>query len=269
MKKFFIAFLFCCCSLLTFAQQGWELGGWIGASNYFGDLNTNFRIEPGLAAGAIARYNFNNRICVKLGANYGNISGDDAKSENSYEQARNLSFKSALIDGVAQLEFNFLPYTHGSRDEFFTPYLFAGFNVYYFNPKAYINDTWVELRPLGTEGQFRGEEYYSVQGGFAYGFGLKLDITYEWSINVELGARALFNDYLDDVSTVYPDVDDLEAFRGQLAVDLADRSVEVLDTPIGQPGRQRGNSGNNDSYAMLGVGLVYFFGDLRCPGITR
>ena len=33
-------------------------------------------------------------------------------------------------------EFNFLPYIHGSRDYFFTPYLFAGFSVFSFNPKA-------------------------------------------------------------------------------------------------------------------------------------
>jgi len=35
-------------SIAAHAQKGWELGGWIGASNYFGDLNTNFRInDPG------------------------------------------------------------------------------------------------------------------------------------------------------------------------------------------------------------------------------
>lgn len=269
MKKSFCLLLFV--SILgvsSQAQRGWEVGGWGGVAHYFGDLNSNFNLnDPGVAAGAIFRYNFNNRVCLKFGANYANVSGDDADSKNTFEQARNLSFQSTIIDGTAQLEFNFLPYVHGSRDEFYTPYVFAGFTAFYFNPKAELNGDLVELRPLGTEGQFKGEEYYTVQGGLAYGIGFKLDLSYEWSLNFELGARQLFTDYLDDVSTVYPDLDDLAKIRGPLAAELSDRSIPVpgVDGNIGEEGRQRGNSANNDSYVMLGVGLVYYFGDLRCP----
>ena len=79
------------------------------------------------------------------------------------------SFKSNIFDGTAQFEFNFLPYIHGSKDQFYTPYLFAGFSVFYFNPKAELDGETYELRPLGTEGQFKGDEYYTVQGAFTYG----------------------------------------------------------------------------------------------------
>ena len=184
---------------------------------------------------------------------------------------RNLSFKSDIFEGAVNFEFNFLPYNHGSRDEFYTPYLFAGFSVVNFNPKAEINGQTVELRELGTEGQFQGEEYYSITGAFNYGIGFKVDLSYEWSINIELGARRLYTDYLDDVSTVYPDMEDLEAQRGVIAVQLSDRSFELedVDRPIGELGRQRGNSKNNDSYALLGIGLVYYFGDIRCPKYSR
>ena len=255
MKKILCVLAFFSCVMLTNAQQGFELGGYIGASHYFGDLNTEFRIDkPGLAAGAIARYNFNNRICLKLSANYGKIAADDSNSRNTFEQQRNLNFESDIIDGAMQLEFNFLPYTHGSKDEFFTPYLFAGFNFFKFNPKTEYNGEMVELRPLGTEGQFRGEEYYSVQGGLVYGAGIKFDINFEWSINIELSGRRLFTDFLDDVSGVYPDKGDLEGLRGDLAVALSDRSLTVPQ--IGQEGRQRGNSKANDTYAILGVGIV-------------
>ena len=45
----FCAVLFCSMVLASqssYAQmRGWEVGGWIGASNYFGDLNTNFRVN--------------------------------------------------------------------------------------------------------------------------------------------------------------------------------------------------------------------------------
>ncbi len=251
------------------AQRGWEAGGWAGASYYFGDLNTNYNLSmPGLAGGIIARYNFNNRIALKFSGNAGQVMGDDAVSNNSFERARNLSFRSNIFEGAAQLEFNFLPYTHGSADEFFTPYLFGGFNIFHYNPEAEYQGEWVELRPLGTEGQFKGEEYYATSAGLVYGFGFKVDLSYEWSINIELGARTLFTDYLDDVSTFYPDEDELRQLRGDLAVELSDRSIPiegVNDGQIGKAGRQRGSNSINDSYALIGIGIVYYFGDLRCP----
>ncbi|MDX1942811.1 MAG: DUF6089 family protein [Saprospiraceae bacterium] len=269
MKKF-ILLLF---SLSLFssinAQRGWEAGGWLGASYYFGDLNTNYDLSmPGLAGGIIGRFNFNNRICMKFSGNIGTIMGDDAISKNTFERARNLSFRSRIIEGAAQLEFNFLPYTHGSSEEFFTPYLFAGLNVFHFNPEAEYDGEWVELRPLGTEGQFKGEEYYSVNAGLAYGFGFKIDLSYEWSLNIEVGARTLFTDFVDDVSGFYPDNDDLRRSRGELAAALSDRSIlipGVNEGQIGEAGRQRGSTNLNDSYVLAGIGIVYYFGDLKCP----
>ncbi len=257
-------------STISNAQKGWEAGGWLGVSHYFGDLNTNYRISDlGPALGAFGRYNFNNRVALRLGATYARVAADDKDSDNSFEQARNLHFRSNIFDLNSQFEFNFLPYNHGSRDEFFTPYLFAGFNVYNFNPQALFNDEWIDLQPLGTEGQFRGEEYYSTQGGIAYGGGFKISLSYEWAIEFELSARHLFNDFLDDVSGVYPDFDDLESLRGETSVLLSDRSVELvpdeLESPIGEAGRQRGNSNDNDRYATFGVSVVYYFGGIVCP----
>lgn len=261
------------CTTTAYAQKGWEAGGWIGSSFYLGDLNTDYDFSnPGLAGGLIARYNFNKRLCFKASANFAQVSASDADSPNAFERARNLSFESNIIDGTFQFEFNFLPYKHGDPDEFFTPYLFAGFNVFHFNPMTEYQGEMVELRPLGTEGQFKGEEYYSVSGGLAYGFGFKVDLSYEWSLNLELNARTLFTDYLDDVSTVYADKDDILQLRNELAVALSDRSIEVEGAPnsqIGREGTQRGNSNNNDTFITLGIGLLYYFGDVRCPEYSR
>ncbi|MEL6922939.1 MAG: DUF6089 family protein [Bacteroidota bacterium] len=272
MKKIlFVAFLSLLGMVNVQAQAGWEVGGWAGMSHYFGDLNTDYDLsKPGIAAGAVARYNFNTRLALKFNASYGNVRATDADSENAFELARNLHFRSVVFDGTAQFEFNFLPYVHGSTDEWYTPYLFAGASVFYFNPKAEYQDEWIELRPLGTEGQFKGEEYYTVQGGLAYGGGFKFSLSYRWSIDIEISSRVLFSDYLDDVSTVYADPDDLEAFRGPVAVALADRSAELLDRePIGQAGRQRGDSSFNDSYTFVTVGVNYYFGNIKCPPLSR
>ncbi len=258
-----------CGAMSLSAQSGWEAGGWAGTAWYFGDLNTEFDLSmPHAAVGALARYNFNERVAVRLSANYATISGDDARSDNLFQRARNLSFRSPIVDGTVQMEFNFLPYEHGSKDEFFTPYLLGGLTVFYFNPMAQYEGRWVELRPLGTEGQFKGEEYYAVTGALAYGMGFKISLNRELSLNFELSGRRTFTDYLDDVSTVYPDLDDLERLRGPVAAALSDRSIlipGVNDETIGVPGRQRGDSTDKDSYVFFGAGLTYFFGSLKCP----
>ncbi len=251
------------------AQGGWEAGPWGGIAYYFGDLNTSYDLgTPGPAGGFAARYSFNDRICVRFGINAGRVMADDARSKNTYERARNLSFQSALLDGSFQLEFNFLPYIHGSKDYFYTPYLLGGIGVTRFNPKAQYEGRLVELRPLGTEGQFRSEEYSIGSFGWIYGGGFKVDLSYRLSLNIELAARALNSDYLDDVSGTYPDKGDLRRLRGDLAVALSDRSIKLPGTDSNQLGRtgvQRGNSKNNDTYAYLGLGILYYFGDLKCP----
>jgi len=255
-------------SQFTFAQmRGFELGGGIGVSNYFGDLNTSWRVNRlHLAGGIGARYNFNDRLALRFGATYGEISGFDSDSKNDFELRRNLSFKSIIVDGTAQFEFNFMPYVHGHRDYFYTPYMFAGFSMFYFTPRAEFEGQWYKLPELGTEGQFRGEEYNTTQAALAYGFGFKMDLSYRWSFNVELSSRKLFTDYLDDVSGVYADIRDIRAQRGETAASLADRSFEPK---IGEPGRQRGNGKKNDMYIFLTVGVMYYFGDIRCPEFLR
>jgi hypothetical protein len=261
------------CSVLlasqtSFAQmRGWEVGGWLGATNYFGDLNTNLRLNRlHLSAGAGARYNLNERLAVRFGFGAGKISAYDSDSKNVYEQRRNLHFWSNIAEASALFEFNFFPYVHGDRDHFFTPYMYAGPAFFWFNPKADLNGITYNLREMGTEGQFRGEEYNTAQAAFLYGIGFKLDLSYRWSIDFTLSSRKLFTDYLDDVHGTYADIRDIRAQRGDLAAALADRSGEP---PIGLPGRQRGNGKNNDTYVTMGIGLCYYFGSIHCPGMSK
>ncbi len=265
------ALLFCIVVLsgqTALAQmRGWEVGGWLGASNYFGDLNTNFRVNRlHLAGGLGGRYNLNDRLAMRIGLNAGKISAYDSDSKNVYEQRRNLHFYSKIADAAAQFEFNFFPYVHGHRDYFFTPYMFAGPAFFWYNPKADLDGTTYNLREMGTEGQFRGEEYNTAQGALIYGVGFKIDLSYRWSLDFALSGRKIFTDYLEYVHGVYADIRDIRSQRGDIAAALADRSGEP---PIGLPGRQRGNGKNNDSYATVGIGLNYYFGSIRCPGLTK
>ena len=254
-----------------FAQRGWEIGANVGAAYYFGDLNTSFDLShPGIALGVTSRFNFNERLCLKLSGTYGKIGADDKNSANAFERTRNLNFRSDIFDGGAQFEFNFLPYNYYDPSKRFSPYVFAGFNVYHFNPQGNLNGTWYDLAPLGTEGQFKGEEYYTTQLALNYGIGFKIALGEEWSINLELSARKLFTDYLDDVSTVYPSMNDLRKSRGPIAIALSDPSLlDAEGKKLGLPGRQRGDSNQNDTYSFFTFGVLYYFGDLKCPTIGR
>jgi len=270
MKGHFLLFILLTFSLQGISQKGFEFGGFIGVSNYIGDFNPDFSLKtPGPAMAAIGRYNFNSRTSLRLDFGAGRISGKDALSDNSFQQARNLSFRTDYIDASLGFEFNFFNLIHGSRDQFYTPYIFGGLALAYYNPKANLNGDWHALRYLGTEGQREGNEYAQIAAGTAYGFGMKVDFNYEWSFNAELAIRQLGTDYLDDVSTVYPNMPELEMRHGVLAVQLSDRSPELGIEPIGAPGRQRGDSRDNDMYYTFRVGIVYYIGLLQCPSISR
>jgi hypothetical protein len=250
-----------------YGQKGYELGAWLGTSTYYGDLNTTLAPRKlGLAGGICARRNFNTRISAKTSFSFARIGGDDALSSNNFQLARNLSFRSNIFDWTNSLEFNFYEYEHGSKHSYYTPYLMAGFSIFSYNPKAKLNDTWYELRPLGTEGQDLGGEYGRISGAFTIGAGFKWDYNRDVSFNIEFSTRKLFTDYVDDVSTVYADNNSIKARRGDIAAALADRS---LKEGIGITGRQRGNRRDNDTYIFFGFAVMRYFGGIECPKISE
>lgn len=265
MRAFLFILLFTTVLSSASAQKGWELGGWLGTSFYFGDLNNRLSVtQPGIAGGLVARWNFDTRISWKNSLNFGRVGASDADSPNTFEQSRNLSFKSNIYDFSSTVEFNFFNYVHGSTTENFTPYLLAGANVFKFNPTTELDGVKYELKDFGTEGQAVGSEYFGLSAGLVIGAGYKWDITYDLSLNIEYSYRVLFTDYLDDVSGTYPSISELAAIRGAEAAALSDRST--ID--LGQEGNQRGNSKDNDTYNFLGISIMKYFGRLECPKIS-
>lgn len=251
----------------TEAQKGHELGGWLGSSLYYGDLNTNINLKnPGLAIGVLAKYNYNSRVSLRAGLSYANISASDADSDNNFQRNRNLSFKSTIWDMTGGVEFNFLPLIHSSIEHQYTPYVFGGINVFRYNPKAELDGVTYALADLGTEGQPIGGEYFLLSGGLVLGGGFKWAMGNDTYISLEASTRLLFTDYLDDVSTVYPDLNRLEVVRGQEARLLSNRA---LVDGIGEEGRQRGDSKGNDRYAFVGITFMKYFGRLDCPRISK
>jgi hypothetical protein len=202
----------------------------------------------------------NNHWAHRIGLNYGTVIADDAVSNDEYQQRRNLSFKSSIIDLHYYLEFNFFPYQIADPKTRFTPFLFVGLNGFVFNPKAELNGEWVNLQPLGTEGQGTAanpgtKNYKRLQVAIPFGGGFKFRLSRRWGMSVEAGPRRLYTDYLDDVSTTYPDKDLLLAANGEIAVLLSDRSID--GQALDNTNRQRGNASDRDWYMFTGFTLNY------------
>lgn len=251
----------------SFAQQ-WEVGGWVGSSFYQGDLAPDFSMKrPGLAFGAMGRFNFDNRLSLRAGISYLHVSGYDSDSENPFQRERNLSFFSPIFEGHLVSEFNFLPLSHSRKNkQWFSPFLLLGVGVMKMDPQTEYNGRTYALQPLGTEGQAKNGGYPLVNPNILYGGGFKFDIKENWSINIDITVRYLFTDFLDDVSGKYVDVEDLRDNRGELTALLSDRSLEGGSAqPLGRAGFQRGDSGTKDNYLSIGIGLTYNFVSLKCP----
>lgn len=245
MKKSLLLFSFLFTVLFSNAQY-LEVGGFAGVSMYNGDLQFQFveTKESNLAFGAFARYNFTHRIAAKAHFYKGTISGKDANSD--YSISRNLYFQSDVKEIGIQGEYNLVPRDWNLYDRM-AIYAFTGVSGFMFNPKAVHNNQWVELQPLATEGQ---TELYSLkQLAIPMGIGLKLFASEYTNVGIEMGLRKTFTDYLDDVSTVYPDVAAL-AETNPTAAALSYRGPR---DPSTVEGAIRGNPDKKDWYFFSGI----------------
>jgi hypothetical protein len=258
----------------AFSQEN-EFGGWAGTSVYLGDLNPSFSFKNARwATGLFYRYNLNNRMSVRAALNYGFLDAADSRIKRyPYLQARNLSFKSQIFEVAATYEINFFKYALiKQRDtKNWTPYVYMGVSVFYYNPYINFNGGKYNLESVGTEGQKtaniltknRGYNQYSF--AIPYGLGVKVALSQNWAINVEASSRITFTDYIDDVSGNYAETENVNYYVNGINIgpDIADRSV----AKIGIPEKQRGTSKDKDRFLFIGVGLTYTINTIKCPKV--
>jgi len=246
----------------TVNGQSREMGIMLGVMNYKGDLQqATYSSDNNLPGfGFLYRRNYSNHWAFKTAISYGHIKADDAQSDDAFNQNRNLNFKSSILEGTGQFEFNFFPYQTANPSTIFTPYMSVGLSVFRFNPKAYYNGGYIELQPLGTEGQGTNANpdkdlYKRTNLAFVFGGGFKWKIGRRWSVVLESIVRKTYTDYLDDVSGVYADPNAIRVEYGKTAYYLSDRSI--VKNKAGNIGRQRGDNTNRDWYHFTGVQFTY------------
>lgn len=250
-----------------------ELGASIGLGHYFGDLNTNGAInKPKFSAGVYYLKQFNNYVGLKLDGSYTFLAYSDANSPNIVQRTRNLSFNTDVYELSVSGYFNFFRFIPGFPEYSYTPYVSLGVGVFSYDPYAYLNGEKYYLRSIGTEGQ--GSTQYPERKQYgSTALSIPLSIGFKHAINerinwyAELSYRFTNTDYLDDVSTTYaPDAFPVDPITGLPTAGylLQDRSYE-LGTTVGNKGRQRGNSTQNDAFATFRIGLSFNLQSYRCP----
>lgn len=282
MIKRLFAFLLLGLPFCSMAQKHHEMGIFGGTSSYFGDLQQNLFPNEGYraAGGLLYKHFVHPNVGFRFGATYASLHAADSLSQSPAIKNRNLNFQTNLFEVHSAVEVNLLPVDH---DEFkFSPYIFAGLSVFYYNPYTIgTDDQKIYLRPLSTEGQglrqYPGRRVYSlVNVGVPLGAGMKVLIGKKVLVSGEIGFRYTATDYLDDVSSTYVNLDTLFRYKGKQSVDLSFRTDELANWDGNYPTDKfvRGDNMKKDWYWFAGINIaIYFdaFGNImpykktRCP----
>jgi hypothetical protein len=189
-----------------------------------------------------------------------NLKGDDALSEDPSRFNRNLHFRSLAIEIQQRLEFIFaakedfgstfnLPGHYSKKNRSQQYYVFGGIGLCYFNPKARDADgNWTSLRPLRTENQEKA--YLPLTLTMPFGVGFRMGISRMWRVGIELSYVKTFTDYMDDVSTVYADPNDINFSPDPDAAYFAN---PVENNPAYAPGEKRGDPNQKDAYYHMNI----------------
>jgi hypothetical protein len=288
----------------------------VNALNYYGDIapkpdkvSTDITFtKPGL--GISFSHRFGPRYTFTGSFTYGTIKGSDKESADPndpdngiYRYQRNLSFRNRIaeLSAIAYLDLFENMSTYISRVRW-TPYAFLGISVFHHNPQAQVPATevdnvtplpnageWINLRDLGTEGQYAQlddrmvnngiKPYKLIQPAIPFGLGMRLRVTELIDFSAEWGFRYLFTDYIDDVSHNYVDLsvfgnDELAkamSYRSTTpeTIDQLQPSVSIVDgrTYMLLPGygqeekdNKRGNPSSKDVMMITTLRVTYILG---------
>lgn len=257
----------------------WETIYGIGVANFLGDLGganqigTDYMKDLEFTTTRLAlmvglRFKQTQQISHKINLTVGMIAGNDALTKEPYREARNLNFRSPLVEAGYNFEFYLKKEKRGHRFKLrgvkgirsmgLYPYGFFGISGFFFSPQGKVGGKWTWLKGLHTEGQTLSptrEPYSRFQLAIPLGVGIKYAVDRRWLISLEYGMRKTFTDYVDDVSTTYYPNHFIEDQLGTTAALAAD---PTQGTWIGsEPYQQRGDPTDNDSYMFLIIGANY------------
>lgn len=226
MRYFLAGILFFSTTLLAFSQT-YEIGGFVGGSNYIGDIGkTNYIAPSNFAFGGILKWNRSPRHSFRASIIAAGISGDDTKSSEPRREERGYKFDNTILEFSAGLEYTFWEFSMYSGQPQQTPYLYTGLTYFrYKNLYKRFDDEIVEDSKAGTM-------------AIPMVVGYKFTIGTNAVMGFEIGARYTFTDNLDGSNPV-GNLKDNENLRF-------------------------GNTNSDDWYVFSGLTLTFTFGRRPC-----
>ncbi|MDQ6610121.1 MAG: DUF6089 family protein [Bacteroidota bacterium] len=276
---FFLSAFISTAQSLSTPDGKFEIGLGIGPLFFLGDLGGNrgvgttlvkdinlplTKVSKGLFVNFYPTEFFGFRVAVNQGVLQGADSlVKDNGGEELYRKARNLSFRSNLLEAYAAAEIYptvFFEQYDGLQGKI-RPYGVIGIGMFHFNPQTQYyspNGTsrWVDLKPLHTEGEGFTEypdkkEYKLTQMEIPMGVGVKYYVKDNMYLGFEIMHRKTFTDYIDDVSTEYIDPALFDKYLAPEQAVIA-KQVSFRGNTAGSlyapNGEQRGNKKLNDSF---------------------
>jgi|SRR5690625_1069125 len=216
--------------MTTSRAQIFEVGPYLGGSNFIGDVGATDYINPNsLAFGGIAKWNRSLRHSWRVTIIHTKLKADDTHSSDSRRNQRGYYFSNGLTEINAGMEFNFWEWDIYNPYQKVTPYLSTGISAI-FTHDLFLN----EQNELAVKKNKFGVALPMI-------IGVKGKLTRELTLAVELGARMTFHDNLDGSNPrEYGGKHDYPAF---------------------------GNKNTKDWYMFTGLTLTYSFGRKPCYDI--
>ncbi len=271
MRKLFVYLLLGVLHTGTYlpAQQA-ELGILLGGGFYSGDLSPKefgiyfTEIKPAL--GLFYRLNTRSPLSLRASLSRTGLEADDRR-RTGFED-RMFNFRTAVTELTLTAEYSL--FTTGNRRGWqVSPFIFGGGGIYRFKPQVLFDGQWIDVQPLGTEGQGLpgyAAPYALTQWQLPIGLGIRLHYRRQMTITLELGGRRLFTDHLDDVSGAEIRYTDVLNGNGALAAQI---SRPLVFNPDRDLVYRRGGD-QVDWYYIGGITFAFPFGPqgkLRGRGI--
>ncbi len=202
----------------TIKYPQWEVGGFLGASYYQGDLSIEGAGALGLlpftkpAYGLFIKRNVSRSIALKINYLSGGLQGREGIYTGSeIIQGNGFSFESPVTEFSMNLEWDVLSKkrTYKNHRRTISPYLIGGIGLQLTNPE--VNWNGQSNGAILTDQNQISNSHFVIP----YGLGVKGDLSSRVYLSVEGSARLIFSDYIDGISqSANPEDNDWNAFAG-------------------------------------------------------
>ena len=136
--------LFAYFNLVTISAQFHEVGAFIGASNYIGDIGTDKNIDPNSPAfGIVYKWNATDRYSLRAGFSTTKLKENEYRNSDINRFSRSLKLENSIQEAMAGIEINFFEFNLHDESLSFTPYVFYGisyfrYDQFYLPPMALL-----------------------------------------------------------------------------------------------------------------------------------